>query len=193
MDYKFLYKNLLNIIFRPSKAWEIITSENKPVRYLRNNFLFPLIALVVVAVFIGSIIFTNKNLPPLYSVIVAVKYFFLLLLVVFTSALFLGETTKPLDLGKDFTISFRLIVYSLTPLFICLTVSHIFESLIFINILALYGFYIFWSGANKMLNPPDYKKMPLLIATFIITTGIFVAGDIVLSSIFDRIYYNFLV
>jgi len=192
MDYKFLLHNLINIIFRPSKGWDVIVSENKPIKYLRNNFLFPIILLVIIAVFLGSIIFTNKNLPPLYSVMATVKYFFLLLFVVFSSALVLGEITKPLDLGKDFTTSFRLIVYSLTPLLICLIFSHIFESLIFINILALYGFYIFWTGADKMLNPPDYKKMPLLIATFFVTTGLFVAGDLVLTSIFDRIYYNFL-
>jgi hypothetical protein len=53
--------------------------------------------------------------------------------------------------------------------------------------------YIFWTGAEKMLNPPDYKKMPLLIATFIALVGIYFAGDLVLSSIVDRVYNSFFV
>jgi hypothetical protein len=103
----------------------------------------------------------------------------------------LGEITKPLDLGKNFSVSFRLIVYSLTPLFLCQIVSQLFESLIFVNILALYGMYIFWTGAEKMLNPPDYKKMPLLITIFVVITGFFFAGNWVLTSLTDRIYYLF--
>lgn len=192
MDFKFFYNNLINILFRPAKGWDIVTEENKPVRYLRNNFLFPLIIVVVIAAFLGSIIFTNKNLPPVYSLIVGIKFFCLLLFVPYSSAVVLGEITKPLDLGKDFTTSFRLIVYSLTPLLFCLFASQLFESLIFMNIMAFYGFYIFWTGAEKVLMPPDYKKMPLLIATFFVTTGLFFAGDWVLTSIFDRIYYTFI-
>lgn len=191
MDYKFLYQSLINIIFTPIKAWDIITDENRPAKDLRNNFLYPLIILVTLATFLGSLIFTNKTLPTAYSVITGVKYFVLFLFVTFSSALLLGEITKPLDLGKSFTISFRLIVYSLTPFFFCQVISHLFESLIFVDVLSLYGLYIFWIGAEKMLNPPEYKKMPMLIAIFVIVTGIFFAGNYVLSAIGDWIYFAF--
>ena len=190
MDYKFLYRGLLRIIFTPGKAWDIITEENRSVKYLRNNFLYPIIILVSLAVFAGSIIFTNKNLSPVYSIMTGVKYFLLFMLVAYSSALVLSEITKPLDLGKNFTTSFRLIVYSLTPLFLCQMASHLFETLIFVNILSLYGLYIFWTGAEKMLYPPDYKKMPLLIAIFFVVSGIFFACNWVLTTIADRIYFN---
>jgi hypothetical protein len=191
MDYKFLYHNLIKIIFTPGKAWDLITEENKPAGYLRNNFLFPLIIIVSISAFLGSIIFTNKALPPVYSIMSGFKYLLLYLFVVYSSAAILGEITKPLDLGKDFTVSFRLIVYSLAPLFICQIASQLFESLIFANVLSLYGMYIFWAGAEKMLNPPDYKKMPLLIAIFVVTTGFFFAGNLVLTALTDRIYFSF--
>ena len=191
MDYKFLYQSLIRIIFTPGKAWDIIIAENRPVKYLRNNFLYPLVILVTISAFLGSIIFTNAKLSVVYSIFTAAKYFVLFLAVIYTSALVLGEITKPLDLGKSFTISFRLIVYSFTPLFFCQIASQLFESLIFVNVLALYGMYIFWTGVEKMLNPPDYKKMPMLIAIFVFVTGIFFAGNLVLTSITDRIYFSF--
>jgi hypothetical protein len=190
MDYKFLFRSLIRIIFTPGKAWDIIMFENRPVKYLRNNFLFPLIIMVTIAAFLGSIIFSNKNLSPVYSIMTGVKYFVLFLFVPFTSAFVLGEITKPLDLGRNFTISFRLIVYSITPLFFCLVASQLFESLVFVNILALYGLYIFWTGAEKMLNPPDYKKMPMLVAVFIVVTGIFFTGNWILSAIVERVYFS---
>ena len=193
MDFKFFYKSLLRIIFTPGKAWDIVLMENRPIKVLRNNFLLPLIAIVSISAFLGSIIFANKTLHPVYSVMIGVKFFLLLLIVPLISAYILNEITKPLDLGKNFTTSFRLIVYSLTPFLICQIASHLFESLIFVNILGLYGMYIFWAGAEKFLNPPDYKKMPLLIATFIALTGIYIATNIALSSVVDRIYNSFFV
>jgi hypothetical protein len=193
MDFKFFYKSLLRIIFTPGKAWDIVLMENRPIKVLRNNFLFPLIVIVSISAFLGSIIFANKTLQPVYSVMIGIKFFLLLFVVPFIAAFILNEITKPLDLGKDFRTSFRLIVYSMTPFFFCQIASHLFESLIFVNILALYGMYIFWAGAEKILNPPDYKKMPLMISTFIAITGIYIASDLVLSSIVDRIYNSFFV
>ena len=191
MDFKFFYKSLLKIIFLPGRAWNSIIMENRSVKDLRNSFLYPFIILITLAAFLGSIIFANSTLNPVYSVFTGLRYFILFLFLPFASAIILSEITKPLDLGKDFTVSFRLIVYSLTPFFLCQVVSLLFESLVFVNVLSLYGLFIFWSGAEKILNPPDYKKMPLLFATFIAVTGLFFAGNIVLTSVVDRIYHSF--
>jgi hypothetical protein len=42
-----------------------------------------------------------------------------------------------------------------------------------------------------MLNPPEYKKMPLLIATTITITGLYIAFSVVLNLVIDRVYYAF--
>ena len=69
--------------------------------------------------------------------------------------------------------------------------SRLFESLLFVNIIGLYGLYIFWVGTEKMLNPPVYKKMPMLIATTITLIGIYVITNLVLDKLIDRIYFSF--
>lgn len=192
MDYKFFYQSLLNIIFAPGKAWDIILLENRSAKSLKNNLLYPLLIIVALAAFLGSVIFINTTLSPVYSVFKGVKFFILLLSVSYFSALVLGEITRPLDLGKSFAVSFRLIVCSLIPLFLCQAASQLFESLVFVNILSLYGLYIFWIGAEKILNPPDYKKMPLLVAIFTVTAASFFSFSWILTSIFDRIYFHYL-
>jgi hypothetical protein len=193
MDFKFLYYRIRYIILNPAKAWNYIYDEKRPLKDPRNSLLFPLVILITISAFLGSIIFTNATLSPVYSVFVALKYLLLNLFVVYASAVVFSEITKALDLGKDFTVSFKMIVYSLVPFFICQIISHLFESLIFVDVLAIYGLYIFWIGAEKMLNPPDHKKMPMLVATFIVITGFFISGSIFLSSIIDRIYFKFFV
>ena len=139
----------------------------------------------------GSYFLANKQLSFIYSLLEGLKYFILLLAVVYSSAVILKEMTYALDLGRDFSVAFKLIVYALTPLFVCLVVSCLFESMIFVVILALYGLLIFWEGVIKKLNPPDHKKMPLLIATAITVTGLYISFSMVLNLVIDRVFYAF--
>jgi hypothetical protein len=191
MDYRFFFSGLKNILLDPIKAWEKIDTENKSINVLRDNYLFPLLILVSASAFAGSLIFTNTELSPVYSIFVGIKYFIVLLFTIYATALILGEITFPLDLGKDFSISFRIIIYSITPFLLCQILSCIFESLLFVNVIGLYGLYIFWTGAEKLLNPPQYKKMPLIIAFVITLAGIYIATSVVLNILIDKIFYAF--
>jgi len=191
MDYKFFLKEIINIILNPTKAWETIDSENRPIKLVRDSLLFPLIILVSLSAIIGSLIFINAKLSPVYSLFVGIKCFGLLYFTIYTIALIFREITYPLDLGRDFNTSFRILVYSLTPFLICQILSQLFESLLFVNVIGLYGLYIFWVGTEKILNPPQYKKIPLLIATTITLAGIYIAANVILTMLINRVYYHF--
>ncbi len=193
MDYKFFLKGLTNIIFHPEKEWARIATENRTSGFLRNSYLLPLILLVSISAVTGSLIFINTELSPVYSLFTGLRSLLLLLATVYASSLILGEITFPLDLGKDFNTSFRLVIYSITPFLLCEIISSIFESLLFLDILGLYGLYIFWTGAEKLLKPPEYKKMPLLIATTLSMIGVYIVADIILKMLTDKIYNSFFV
>ena len=175
----------------PAKAWETIDLENKPVRVVRDSFLLPLIILVSISATAGSLIFTNTELSPAYSIFVGVRSFILLYFTIYATAFIFGEITYPLDLGKDFSVSFRIIAFSIAPFLLCQILSGLFESLLFVNVLGLYGLYILWTGIDKLLTPPQYKKMPLLIAATIAMVVIYVAANLLLTMLIDKIYYAF--
>jgi Co/Zn/Cd efflux system component len=78
----------------------------------------------------------------------------------------------------------------LTPIFLTLTISRLMESLLFINLLGLYGLYIFWTGIQEMLNPPEHKKLPMLIATVISMLIIFGSLQFVISRLTEMIYFS---
>jgi hypothetical protein len=191
MDFKFFLISLKNILLNPVKAWETIDSENRSIKVVRDSFLIPLLLLVTISTIAGSLIFINTELSPVYSILTGVKTFLAIFITVYTSSLIFKEITYPLDLGRDFSVSFRIITFSITPFLICLLVSNIFESLLFLDILGLYGLYILWTGAEKLLNPPQYKKMPLLIASVLTIGGVYTISVVLLNMLTDRIFYAF--
>jgi hypothetical protein len=191
IDYKFFFMQIALIIIPQRKVWNSITFEDRTLRHIRNSVLFPMVILVAICSFLGSILFANVTLQPVYSVFVALKYFLLDLIVVYISALVFREIAKALDLAADFSHSFKIIVYALVPFFICQMVSLLFESLAFVNILSLYGLRILWSGSEITLEPPNHKKMPLLIATLVVIAEFYIGGSIAITAIIDRIYFGF--
>jgi hypothetical protein len=191
MDYKFFLNGIKNILTYPKKNWEYAIQENLSPGKLRNNLLLPLLILGTITVFLGSLLFTNAQLAPAYSVLTAFRYILVVLISVYLTAIIVKEITYPLDLGRDFRISFIMVVYSMTPFLLCKLLSSVFESFLFVNILGLYGIYIFWTGAERFLNPPQHKKMPLLIASTITMAGIYISTDLVLSMFADRIFFSF--
>jgi hypothetical protein len=189
MDLRFLYNRIKYFIISPVRAWEVVHRENRPLKDVRGSFALPLIALVSVCAFLGSVLFINTTLNPMYSVLKAADSFLLLYLGLYGSAFVIREITRALDLGHDFLVAFKLVAYSMAPIFLSLTISKLFESLLFINLLGLYGFYIYWTGMEEMLNPADHKKIPMIIATAFTVIIIFALLQVVLSRLTEMLYF----
>jgi hypothetical protein len=191
MAGKFFLSVVKDIFINPVKTWELIYSENKSVSVISYQFLFPLILLVSVSAFAGSLIYINPELSFVFSVFAGIKCFILFYITAYGTSFVLKEITFPLELGRNFTVSFRLVSYSMAPLLLCQIFSRFFESLQFINILALFGLYIFWTGAERILTPAASKKIPLLVASFVTFVAIFVASSFLLTKLINKIYYAF--
>lgn len=190
MDFRFLYHRTKYFIINPGMAWEVVHREERPMKFVRGSFFMPLIILVSVSAFLGSMFFINTTLKPMYSVLAAITTFLFLYLGVYASAFIVREIMRALDLGHDFLVAFKLVAYSMAPIFLSLTVSRLFESLLFINVLGLYGLYIFWIGMETMINPPDHKKLPMLIATVVSMLIIFLLLQVILSKLTETVYFT---
>lgn len=160
MGNKFILFLVKDIIINPVRAWETIDSENKPVNQIRNGFLFPLSLLVSISAALGSLLYTNPGLSPVYSVFVGIECFIVFYISTYASAYILREISYAFDLGRNYAVSFRLIVYSTVPFMLCQIINRLFESLLFVAVLALFGLYIFWTGAERMLPPRHIRKCP---------------------------------
>jgi len=192
MDFRFLFSRIANIILDPVKAWETIHSENRPLKYVTGSFLFPLIILTALSAFLGSLLFTRTGFSDSYSILVGAKYFFLLITVTCLTAIIFREILRTLDLKGDFTLSFKIVAYSITPFLLCQIISRLIESFIFVNVLSLYCLYICWTGIEKMINPSEQKKIKVLIAGTVSFIGLFILMNWVLTQVIDKIYFSFL-
>lgn len=190
MDFRFLYHRTKYFIISPVQAWDVVHRENRPMKFVRGSFFLPLIILVAISAFLGSMFFINTTLKPMYSVMAAISTFLFLYLGVYGSAFVVREIMRAMDLGLDFIVAFKLVAYSMAPIFLSLTVSRLFESLLFINVLGLYGLYIFWIGMEVMVNPPDHKKLPMIIATVVSMLIIFFLLQIILSKLTAAVYFS---
>jgi hypothetical protein len=189
MDFRFLYHRTKYFIISPVKAWDFVHRENSPMRFVRGSFFMPLTILVSISAFLGSMFFINTTLKPMYSVLAAVNTFLFLYLGIYASAFVVREIMRATDMGHDFLVAFKLVAYSMAPIFMSLTVSRLFESLLFINLLGLYGLYVFWTGMEVMVNPPDHKKLPMIIATVVSMLIIFFLLQIILSKLTETVYF----
>lgn len=188
MDFGFFLRGLTGVIFKPARFWETLNPDRHTASKILLSYLLPLVILVSLSTYFGSMLFTNTKMELAFSVITAVRCLAVYAVSIYLSTNILNGITHPLDLGRNTAVSFSLIVFSVTPLMLCQLISKLFETFQFVNILALYGLYIFWAGAEKLLNPPDYRKTPLLVAAFVTFTGIFIAADIILKMVAERLY-----
>lgn len=191
MADKLLPSIIKEIISDPVKAWETIDSEITPARKTGNRLLIPLLLLVSLSAIAGSLLFTNSQLSAIYSVFVGVKCFLVFYIVIYATAFILKAIAPKFELRISYDISIMLIAYSVVPLLLCQFLSRFFESLLFVNILALYGLYVFWTGMESLLKPPSNRKLPLLIAALVIFTGIYITANFLFTIMIDKGYFIF--
>ncbi len=174
----------------PANFWATAKSGKISASTVRYSLLFPLALLVSVSAFFGSLLYTNSELSVAYSVIFSIKCLAVIFITVYFTSYILREITYPLDLGQRFQHLFHPRSVFCCSISVVPDLSRFFESLLFVNIISLYGLYIFWTGAETLLNPPAYKKMPLLIAAAITFTGIYISTNFLLNMITERFFYT---
>jgi len=152
IDLRMLRDRARYIIIHPVKAWETIRKENRSVRKVQSSFLTPILVVISLSAFAGSLIYNPTGLSILFPVIRALKQFICFYLTVFLASWVLNELSVAFRTNKDYTLNFKLVTYSLTPLFITVLITRFLPDLALINILSLYGAYILYTGLKTIEN-----------------------------------------
>ena len=152
IDLRMLRDRARYIIIHPVKAWETIRKENRSVRKVQSSFLTPILVVISLSAFAGSLIYNPTGLSILFPVIRALKQFICFYLTVFLASWVLNELSVAFRTNKDYSLNFKLVTYSLTPLFITVLITRFLPDLALINILSLYGAYILYTGLKTIEN-----------------------------------------
>jgi hypothetical protein len=110
----------------------------------------PILLSVALAVFIGE--FSRSNhlyagfalLKSLREIILFTSYYFI-------SVFFTNELMKIFGAEKNKQVARKLVVFSLIPFLLVSIITGLFPFLYVLDVLVLYGFYIFWLGAGELV------------------------------------------
>jgi len=190
MDLKFLADTVRNLVLNTVKEWDSIYAENKPAKLFSRSLFFPLVILASISTFLGSFLFTNTELTNIYSVIAGIRYFIVMTIVVYGTALALREIMRTFGYGNDTGTAFKIVSASLAPLLLCQILTQLFESFIFVNILAFFGFYILYTGIDRMLSPSESDRLKMMIAVPLVFFILFILTGRIIAQITDKFYFS---
>ena len=185
--------NLINraksILLTPKTEWSLIESEQTDVKALTINYLLPLALIPAIAGFIGfGLIGQNVLGFHIGSAGYGLRYAIVNLVSTiggaFLTAYIIDLLAPSFGSEKNFLQSFKLVVYSYTPMM----VAGIFLIIPSLGILAtlagLYGLYLLYIGLQPLKKTPEDKKTSYFVVSLIVV----ILGSFVLSSILSSIF-----
>ena len=185
--------NLINraksILLSPKTEWTVIEPEQTDVKTLTLNYLLPLALIPAIAGFIGfGLIGQNVLGMHIGSAGYGLRYAIVSLVSTiggaFLTAYIIDLLAPSFGSEKNFLQSFKLVVYSYTPMM----VAGVFLIIPALGILAtlagLYGLYLLYIGLQPMKKTPDDKKTTYFVVSLIVV----IIGSVVLSAILSSIF-----
>lgn len=169
-----------SVVLTPVDFWENQKETKLSQKDLLLKFFLPVLFIIALAVFTGELIKSN-NLYIDFAALKAMREILLFLLQYFIAVFLTSELMKTFGAKKNTKLAQILVVYSLVPILLVSFVSGLFQFLYVIDVLGMYSFYIFWIGANHLLDFPDNKKARYIIITLLVNFFVFSFLSILLS------------
>ncbi|HCC69983.1 MAG TPA: hypothetical protein DEQ09_02355 [Bacteroidales bacterium] len=188
-DLRMLRDRPRDLLIQPLKAWETIRLENRSVKEVQISFLLPVLVLISLSAFAGSLIYNPAGLSVLFPILRALKQFICFYLTVLLTSWVLNELSAAFIHFKDYSFNFKLVVYSLTPLYITVIITRFLPDLSIINILALYGAYILYAGLKNIENSSRKSVIRYFIVALLSVIVFYLAISWITGSLLEGIYF----
>lgn len=157
------------IILKPKETWEIIKGEVHSVQELFVNYAAPLVLIPALANLIGltliGIRVPSGNLaraPFMEAVAGGIIGYFFHLLGLLAGAWAISYLAPYFESKPDFNAAVKLIVYSMTPIWLVGVLS-IFPGIGILQMVGLYGVYLLYLGLPILLGTPPDKALRFTI------------------------------
>jgi hypothetical protein len=180
VNFNQIFKNIKAIIFEPVKFWELQKEDKSQDKHAFSNFLLPFLILIFLAVFVSEIV-RGSRFYLTFPLMKAGREVLLFLVQYVISVFLTNELIKTFGAIKNIFIARKLVIYSLTPFLLVSVITGMFPFLYVIEVLGLYGFYIFGMGVKILLEFPERKKTSYVLVTIMANFFVFSFLSIFLS------------
>jgi hypothetical protein len=178
MNFRQITDRIQALLVDPKQEFITIKAENRSSSSILNHYVYPLMLIFMVTTFIGSVLFGDDTffdgiLGFVFSILVTIPALFLSIYIgiwamkkIFPKVNINHPKFKlnltELKIEKQGLNTFTLIAYSLTPVYLSMIVSGVFPGLSeLINLFGLYGFIIYWMGAEILIDDMTPKSRNL--------------------------------
>lgn len=190
MEFAFskLVGDIKQLIINPRGFWEGRKDEDEKSS-LFVSYLLPLLFVLAIAVFVGEF-FRRSDFFFEYPILKAVREILLFVLQYFIGVFFTKELMKTFGGKKDVAVARKLVAFSMIPLFIVSIITGLFEYFNILKVLGFYSFYLFWIGAEVLVELPKEKEYKFSMMVIFINLLSFSFLGWLLSKVFEFILFQ---
>ena len=167
LSYKNIIAQTKELIFNSDEFWKRKSTCKEGVREVLVMYLLPVLLVAAIAVFIGEF-FRRTDFFIEYPLLKALREVLLFVLQYYVGIFFTTELMKTYGGEKDKEAARKLVGYSFVPFMLASIVTGLFEFLYVLDILGLYGFYLFWQGAKVLVKLPEHKAHSYIVITIVV-------------------------
>ena len=189
MDFSFskITAQIKELLFTPTGFWKKQKERRETNAWLWSSYMVPILLMLAIAVFIGEF-FRRTDFFIEYPLLKAFREVILFLLQYFIGVFLTAELMKTFGAERNIIIARKLVVYSMTPLMLVSILTGLFPFLYILDILGIYGFYLFWIGAKELLTFPENKEHSYILLTIVVNFFAFSFLSVLLSKLLNAYY-----
>jgi len=170
-----------NIIVKPSQEWDVIAGETTSTPDLIKNYALPLVAIGVIAGFIGSTLIGSFRFATGLAVAIAAGV--MALVGVYVLGLIINALAPKFGGEKNSAQALKLAVYSATPGWVA-GVLNILPALgVLASLAGLYGLYLLYLGLPRLMKNPADKSVPYTVVVVVCAVGIAIVINMVIGAV----------
>jgi len=170
-----------NIIVKPSQEWDVIAGETTSTPDLIKNYALPLVAIGVIAGFIGSTLIGSFRFATGLAVAIAAGV--MALVGVYVLGLIINALAPKFGGEKNSAQALKVAVYSFTPGWVAAALRVIPSLGILAALAGLYGIYVLYLGLPRLMKCPQDKAVTYTLVIVACGIGIGIVAGVISGAI----------
>lgn len=180
--YTHVYSVSKEIVINPIEFWRNHKDIDEDPDELMKSIIFPLMAAVLTAVFLGGF-FRGDYFSVGISLLWVAREIILLSILFFGGIFVTRELVRRFGFDVEIPVLRRLVSYSLIPHLTVSVVTGLFPFFFFLDIFGLYSLYVFWLGARRLLPFPKETRDKYIVRIMAATWLVFAVVSLLLAKI----------
>lgn len=185
MKLSFVFNRTKNLFLNSKTEWQAILKETHSKELILKNYAIPLILILVICSFFGSIFMVSKFW---YAMLKAIGLFASAYVGTYMSAVIINEITSSFNIPKNLDTIFALVVYSSTASIVMSSLVLLWPPLALLSVFGLYSVYLYWTGSSVLLNISKDDKLSFVVISCLIVIGVFTILWLILGGILTTVF-----